>query len=70
VRHVGTNWVAQAAESAIAQREATPGLPADGPYPATIEEVADELAAFILELDRTSAPGVAACVFEILTPEQ
>lgn len=64
------SWVTDGVNEAIKLREATPGLPANGPYPATVEEVADELAAYILELDRTVARGVAACVFEILTPEQ
>lgn len=37
-------------EAAIRTREATPGYPAGGTYPATLEEVADELADFIQSL--------------------
>jgi hypothetical protein len=50
------------AEYVIAQREAVPGMPSEGPYPATVEEVADELVAFIRELDTTCARGVAAII--------
>ncbi len=34
------------AEEAIQPRDAVPGVPGEGPYPATVEEVATELAAF------------------------
>jgi hypothetical protein len=40
----------------IEQREATPGNPADGPYPASVGEVADELAGLVVELDAGPAP--------------
>lgn len=42
----------------IMLREAVPGRPSEGPYPASIEEVVDELAGFVDELDATCAPGV------------
>lgn len=44
--------------AAIMLREAVPGLPSEGPYPASIGEVVDELAGFVDELDATCAPGV------------
>jgi hypothetical protein len=43
-------------------REATPGRPEDGPYPATIGEVADEVLTWIGEMERTSAPGLTRAV--------
>lgn len=46
------------AEDAIRLREATPGMPTDGFYPASVGEVADELVAFINEMHRTCAPGL------------
>lgn len=58
------NSIREQAEYAIRVREATPGLPQDGPYPATIEEVADELASFIDELDATCARGVRAALID------
>jgi hypothetical protein len=42
----------------IEQREATPGNPADGPYPASVGEVADELAGLVVELDAGPARGL------------
>lgn len=50
------------AREVIAQREAVPGQPSEGPYPASVEEVADELAGFVDELDATCAPGVLVAV--------
>lgn len=43
----------------IEQREAVPGMPSEGPYPATVGEVADELAEFIWQLDRSVTIGLA-----------
>jgi hypothetical protein len=48
--------VRTAALGRIEQREATPGNPADGPYPASVGEVADELAGLVVELDAGPAP--------------
>jgi hypothetical protein len=48
------------AEEAIQPREAVPGVPGDGPYPATVEEVATELTGFIAELDTTVVRGLTA----------
>jgi hypothetical protein len=42
----------------IEQREDTPGNPADGPYPASVGEVADELAGLVVELDAGPARGL------------
>lgn len=56
-----------ALEAAISLREATPGMPADGPYPATIGEVADEIVDFIDELDRTCAHGLITAVYDRLS---
>lgn len=55
------------AEQSIALRGASPGRPQDGPYPATVDEVDDELAAFITELDTRSAPGVTQRIVDRLT---
>lgn len=46
-----------------AQREAIPGVPGAGPYPATVDEVAAEIADFVLELERSGiANGLAGMV--------
>jgi hypothetical protein len=50
--------VRAAALRRIEQREATPGNPADGPYPASVGEVADELAGLVVELDAGPARGL------------
>jgi hypothetical protein len=50
--------VRAAALRRIGQREATPGDPADGPYPASVGEVADELAGLVVELDAGPARGL------------
>jgi hypothetical protein len=50
--------VRAAALHRIEQREATPGNPADGPYPASVGEVADELAGLVVELDAGPARGL------------
>jgi hypothetical protein len=50
--------VRTAALGRIEQREATPGNPADGPYPASVGEVADELAGLVVELDAGPARGL------------
>jgi hypothetical protein len=50
--------VRAAALRRIEQREATPGNPADGPYPASVGEVADELAGLVVELDAGPAQGL------------
>jgi hypothetical protein len=61
--------VRASAEEAIRLREAVPGMPHEGPYPASVEEVADELVRYIAELDQTSAQGVAALVAKRLQSE-
>ena len=53
---------------------ATPGKPEDGPYPATVGEVADEVLAWLNEMERTSARGltravIAGLVRDSITPE-
>jgi hypothetical protein len=50
--------VRAAALRRIEQREDTPGNPADGPYPASVGEVADELAGLVVELDAGPARGL------------
>jgi hypothetical protein len=50
--------VRAAALRRIEQREATPGNPADGPSPASVGEVADELAGLVVELDAGPARGL------------
>jgi hypothetical protein len=50
--------VRAAALRRIEQREATPGNPADGPYPSSVGEVADELAGLVVELDAGPAQGL------------
>lgn len=54
------------AEYAIRIREATPGMPADGPYPATVEEVAEELYQLLRELEGTYAQGIIDELYELL----
>lgn len=54
------------AETAITTREATPGKPQDGPYPATADEVADELADFITDLDKRGAQSLRRRVIDRL----
>lgn len=49
-------------KGAIASREAVPGQPLAGPYPASVDEVADEIVAFITELDGSLARGLASMV--------
>lgn len=51
--------ISQAVE-ATEQREAVPGMPSEGPYPATTSEVADELAEFIWQLDRSIVKGLVS----------
>jgi hypothetical protein len=60
-------YLRSALETVISLREATPGVPADGPYPATIGEVADEIVDFVNELDRTCAPGLINAMHDRLT---
>jgi hypothetical protein len=50
-------------DEAIRQRPVVPGRPEEGPYPATVDEVADEVVRWLRELDQTSARGVA---YEVL----
>lgn len=50
--------VVEGARRAIEQRELVPGHPEEGPYPSSVPEVVDELAAFVVELDETCARGV------------
>lgn len=57
------------ASAAIRTREATPGNPAGGPYPATVSEVADELVDFILTLDANHARGVAGQIRDRLNKD-
>lgn len=54
--------VHQLLEDLIKLREATPGKPEDGPYPATVGEVADEIVTFIRELE-VAAPGLTVEVY-------
>jgi hypothetical protein len=54
----GDSPVTAGARRAIEQREAVPGMPCEGPYPASSAEVADELAQFVAGLDAAEAPGV------------
>ena len=54
--------IRDALDQVAAQRPATPGRPEDGPYPATVGEVADEVLAWLGEMDRTSAPGLTHTV--------
>ena len=44
--------------AAIEQREAVPGDPSSGPYPASVGEVADELAGLVVELDAGPVRGL------------
>lgn len=44
------------------QRPATRGRPEDGPYPATVGEVADEVIAWMARMDRSAAAGLTHTV--------
>ena len=50
----------------IQQREAVPGMPQEGPYPATIEELSDEIARFLMDLENTCARGVVPATINAL----
>jgi hypothetical protein len=68
-------WVSPASVRAAAlhrieQREAMPGNPADGPYPASVGEVADELAGLVVELDAGPARGLARGLAARLTERE
>jgi hypothetical protein len=62
--------VRAAALRRIEQREATPGNPADGPYPASVGEVADELAGLVVELDAGPARGLVRELVARLTERE
>jgi hypothetical protein len=49
-------------DRAAGLRPATEGRPEDGPYPATVGEVADEVVAWLCEMERTCAPGLGVAV--------
>jgi hypothetical protein len=49
-------------DRAVRQREAVPGDPSQGPYPASADEVADEVLAWLREMDQTAARGLAYAV--------
>jgi hypothetical protein len=40
------------------QRELNPGRPQDGPYPGSVNEVADEVVEWIMEMSATCASGL------------
>lgn len=70
LRHQMAAAVRTELSALIAQRPVTPGRPEDGPYPATLDEVADEVAAWMRKL----APSLPSLVVERLatteeTPE-
>ncbi len=55
-------------DAAAAQREATPGRPQDGPYPATVGEVADEVVAWIDHMSDTFAQHLIVEVLRRMVP--
>jgi hypothetical protein len=69
-KHEVTAHLRAALETVISQREVTPGLPSDGPYPSTIGEVADEIVDFVNELDRTCAPGLINAMHDRLIKDE
>jgi len=50
-------------DHAVQLRLAVEGDPTQGPYPATIDEVADEVVAWLREMDQTYARGLVGAVF-------
>lgn len=61
-----TSAVRKAFGHVVRQREANPGRPQDGPYPATVAEVAGEIAELVRELEASSAVGLVDAVLEQL----
>lgn len=57
-------------DHAVRVREAVPGRPEEGPYPATIDEVADEVAAWVRLMEEGPAPRLGAAVVARLTPQR
>ena len=49
---VALQVIPETLEYAIKVREAVPGMPAEGPYPASTDEVADEVVDFIKQMDQ------------------
>lgn len=58
--------VAAALDAAVAQREATPGRPEEGPYPASIDECADEVVEWVYRFERDFHRGFGDMVAERL----
>lgn len=57
-----TQTVGDALDAATALRPAVEGRPEEGPYPSTVDEVADEVVAWLRGLDRRAANGVMHAV--------
>ena len=49
-------------DQAVRLRPAVEGGPTQGPYPATVGEAADEVVAWVREMDKTSARGLALAI--------
>jgi len=57
-------------EHAIRLREATPGKSSDGFYPATTQEIADEVVNWINGINNSIAPGLKQHVLNLLWSTQ
>jgi hypothetical protein len=64
--HVMNETPRESLEHAARLRAATPGRPEDGPYPATVGEVADEVVQWIKETDTKYARGLTRHVIDRL----
>ncbi len=62
----GLTSTAAALDAAVTQREAVPGMPSEGPYPATLDECADEVAAWVRRFERDFGGGFTDMVVERL----
>lgn len=65
---LGDKLVAAQLDHAVRIREANPGRPEDGPYPATVGEVADEVVTWLREMEQVPAPGLIREVLARLAP--
>lgn len=62
----GMTDAAAGLDKATRLRPATEGRPEDGPYPATVDEVADEVIAWLDEMDRINASDLRYAVYRKL----
>lgn len=66
--HWETGSVSDQLDHATRIRSATPGQPADGPYPATVDELASEVAAWIRNAEK-GARGLGEAIVAAITQQ-